>query len=289
MNPPNSTQLASLIGNLTASDATSTTASLLAGLNAPTPTPTPAPNPSEEVAQEPVAEQAPQEETPVVDQSAPEETAQDTDAPAEQTTTLPDASGDPVVGTVDPAVSNAPAAVLTPSPDPAPVTAAPTPSSVPSNDQSIEGAVELSANCGAMGKIVYTRILEYMVDMKPRKPIDEASAGRNQVKLYNALLDLINKTEGDFTEVFTAVLKLFAIHGVEGKVFHEKYATRSMQSVNLNTDARRMFANLLNMFRLLADPAGRQVALKQISLPRTLVMPVTEVGRARVMNFFRVQ
>ena len=136
-----------------------------------------------------------------------------------------------------------------------------------------------------LGKAQLETLLAYMVAMAPRKPITEVDGARYQVQLYRLLTTVINRLEDDFTPVFTAILRMFDEHS--NGVFKETSVFRFIPQLTLAEPDRRQFLALLNMLKVLAPVKGRQIAIKQVDMTRTLGgKAISEVGRQRVLAYF---
>lgn len=126
---------------------------------------------------------------------------------------------------------------------------------------------------------------DYVAKMRPRAPVTVDDISRNQAVLAHTLTSVINRLDGDdFHLMFNYVLQQFKQHA-EG-VFRPVLVNRGMDLVPLAPEALRLFQRLINMFTLLADPATREVAHRQIDLAKTLAGAISEPGRQRVFQFF---
>lgn len=171
------------------------------------------------------------------------------------------------------------AAPVAAAPADAPVVAAPAPAEVQ--------PMILPVHVGLVGQSAIASLQQYVINMKPRTPIEPGTGARHQQSLYRALINIIDKTGNDFEPVFGAALQLF--HNHADGAFHEKHVFRFMEHVQLSPDERTAFQRLLNMMKLAADPKGRHIALKQMNFESTLKAPmVSEAGRQRVMAFFNL-
>lgn len=132
-------------------------------------------------------------------------------------------------------------------------------------------------------KIIISQIESYMSDMKPGKPMSPEIGARNQVTLYRAILNTINNLESEFNEVFTYILKSF--HEERKGVFSEIYVFRFMEHIAIHEAERRLFQRLLNLIKITADPKGRELALRQIDLGKT-VDGLSSIGQQRIMSYF---
>lgn len=135
---------------------------------------------------------------------------------------------------------------------------------------------------GKLGIIHF--LTEYSVAMAPRKPITPSEGGHQQAQLYHALINLINKEDEHFKQIFSAVLRYVEME-IEG-VFSHTHAFRFTDVVPLNAEQRSAFNSLVWMLRLTASPKDRKEGLKQVSLEKSLQKGVTDAGRQRVLAFY---
>jgi hypothetical protein len=135
-----------------------------------------------------------------------------------------------------------------------------------------------------VGKMAYQNILDYVINMAPKNPIQIDEGCRHQTRLYSSIMSIINNLDADFNKAFGALLKL--IHEQKDGVFHEIQIFRFMDHIALPLDDRKAFQRIINLLKLTADPKGRALALKQVSLKNSLEFGVNESGRQRLMAFY---
>lgn len=181
------------------------------------------------------------------------------------------------------AQSPAPAAPVTPVAD-----LQSEPADVEGTEEADEGLAEPEwiTNLGMTGKMFKGTFDRYMVDMRPRMPVDEAAINRNQTTLLRTVLGVINSVEGsEFHSLWNYILQCFAKHSTG--VFSEPMVYRGMEHNQMTPEQSRLYPRIVNMLILLADPATRAVALRQINLQKSLAGElVSEAGRRRVFQYF---
>ena len=133
------------------------------------------------------------------------------------------------------------------------------------------------------GSLYFQNIQDYIKAMAYRKPVSVEDGSRAQVALYRTLTGIINNLGEDFNVVFAAVLAEFDNH--RDGVFHETHAFRFMETVNLQERDRKVFQRLLNLMKHTADVKGREVALRQIDLTKTLD-GFSEQSKQKVLSFY---
>lgn len=138
----------------------------------------------------------------------------------------------------------------------------------------------------AAHQIEINRILMYIGRMAPGREADLKVALTEQVGLYRAIQNIINRQETYFTQLFSALLFLFKqeYNGALG----DRYRMRFMDNIPLHAGDRKAFANITQMLCILADPKSREIALKQVNMERALENGLTEEGRTRVLNYFNI-
>lgn len=142
-------------------------------------------------------------------------------------------------------------------------------------------------NLGVFAKALKQAFDQYQLKMKPRTPVNDEDIARNQTSLARIIFGTINTLEGkDFDLMFGHILAQF--HKEASGVFHELYVNRGMDVIELSSEDRRLFNNVINMIKLTADPAGRSISLKQVDLNKTLIGSITEAGRQKVYGFYNL-
>ena len=127
---------------------------------------------------------------------------------------------------------------------------------------------------------------KYIVEMGPKRPVSIEEGVRNQVLLYRAITNTINRQNDHFRPAFTALLRLFV--ELKDSVFHEAYVFRFMDNINLPENDRKAFQRLLNLIKVLAPVEGREQAKAQINFEASLAYGLTEEGRQRLLAYFNV-
>lgn len=133
----------------------------------------------------------------------------------------------------------------------------------------------------------FEELKSYVVEMKPGRQMNEDLGGQHQVRLYRTLQMLINNVTTDWSRVFGTLLAL--VHEFEGpqgafgvSVF------RFTETMKLDSNDRQGFVRLLNMLTMMADPKSRAEQLKFVEWERALHFGLTEDGRTRILNHFKL-
>lgn len=143
---------------------------------------------------------------------------------------------------------------------------------------------EPSETFGLIGQRVMSILNAYADKMAPRKPVSDAVIIEQQRLLFEAILKTINDSGEDFEKLMKKVLAFFEQH--KNGVFHETRVFRGMDSIPLSQNDRTAFTRLLNLFKLVANPQSRKLAIKQVDLHASLQYGVTEQGKNRLLTFF---
>lgn len=140
---------------------------------------------------------------------------------------------------------------------------------------------------GIMAKAMLQTIDDYIVTMRPGRPVDAGTINRQQISLHRALIKIINEVEEGFDQTWAKVLQRFALHNATG-AFRETHVFRGIANLTLGPDSRQAFQRLINLCLLTADPQSRHLSVKQIDFKRTLEFDLTDAGRTKLLNFYRV-
>jgi hypothetical protein len=138
----------------------------------------------------------------------------------------------------------------------------------------------------AAGRVTRARLDEYVTAMDMGKPMDVPAGVRWQGTLYRMVVGTINRNDQFFRENFEDLLKL--IQENPRGVFGPTAIFRFVDQLEMTLDDRKAFECLLHLLTMVADPRGRQVALKQIDVEMALRYGVTEQGRQRVADYLQV-
>ena len=144
--------------------------------------------------------------------------------------------------------------------------------------------VEAPEKFGPIGQRVMSVLTSYADKMAPRKPVSDAVILEQQRLLFDALMKTINDSGNDFENLLTDVFAFFEQN--KNGVFFETRIFRGMDNVQLSQDERAAFTRILNLFKLVANPQSRGIALKQVDLHASLQYGVTEYGKNRLLSYF---
>jgi hypothetical protein len=209
-------------------------------------------------------------------------------APSLAQGTLPPQGSIPPVailgGTVISSVLTPPPAPA-PAPTPTPVSTPPAPGFIQTGISDVDQIVEnLMKDTSTEAKIVINTIKEYLLAMKPGKPLTVKQGTAYQVSFYNALLTAINKIEKDFRPTMQSILAL--LHAHKDGAFRETHVFRFIEHVQLSSEHRMGFRKITTLLKTLANPATRQDLLRQMNFDPLLKYGLTERGRTKLAAFF---
>lgn len=129
-----------------------------------------------------------------------------------------------------------------------------------------------------------SRVLTYLERMAPNRPIDTKQGCAEQIALYRAIQNIINRQETYFTQLFSALLFIFKS---EAKgALGDRYRMRFMDNIQLAAGDRKAFAHLTQAFSILADPQSRDLAIRQVNMEMMLANGLTAAGQQRVLHYF---
>jgi hypothetical protein len=188
--------------------------------------------------------------------------------------------------TVTPVATPAPTEAPTPAPTQAPkIAVVEAPKPVVANASNAERLAKILSNVPSANQIDISRVQAYIERMSPKRPIDAKVGTAEQVALYRAIQNIVNRQEEFFHPLFTALLFLFQTEGRDGAL-SDRFRMRFMDNVSLPVGDRKAFANITQMLHILADPKSRSLAMKQVSMERALENGLTAEGRDRVLSYF---
>lgn len=126
----------------------------------------------------------------------------------------------------------------------------------------------------------------YIESMKPGKPVRSVEGAQSQYTLWMALFNVIhNAPSSQFKSLWNIVLGFFVKH--EKGALGECYYNRFSEMWKYDTNQLTAFQRLLNLISLTANPATREVGLRQVNLDVTLSKGFSEDGRNRLIAFYK--
>lgn len=128
------------------------------------------------------------------------------------------------------------------------------------------------------------RIQTYVERMEPNRPITVPAGAKEQVALYRAIQNIINRQDKYFTQLFTAALAIFKaeMKGALG----DKYRLRFLESVELSVGDRKAFQYITHLMFVTADPKSRAMAISTVNIAKALENGLTAEGRDRVLKYY---
>jgi hypothetical protein len=188
-----------------------------------------------------------------------------------------------VLGTQDLSLKAA-APVAAAAPAPAVKAAAPTQTGISEVDQLVD---KLMIGASIEAKNAINTIRDYVVKMKPGKPVSVAIGKQLQVDFYKAQLVVLNTLGRDFEPTMHVLLAL--LHAHKDGAFRETHVFRFIEHVNLSSSDRIGFRKITTLLKTLANPTTRPELLRQISFEPLLRHGLTERGRTQLAKFFKKQ
>jgi len=168
-----------------------------------------------------------------------------------------------------PVVEPTPAPVApTPAPEAPVVTEASGEPEMPEENVLVEPTPVVYKQADMSREIIENNLAGYAKAMAPNAPISADEAAAKQLSLYRTFQVVLRSKGPDFFKNMDLLLGFIAQH--RNTLFSEARAFRSMDIVRLPANERKNFERLLNLFIGTAARDTRLMALKQVSLERTL-------------------
>jgi len=171
-----------------------------------------------------------------------------------------------------------------PAEEPSPVVFVPAPSAIP---PVMKDAYALPLSASPSAKLNIEELKEFVAKMQPDVLLTPEQGGQQQTIFYQILIQAINTPAEDFGAVFALVTKI--IRENLGGCFAPENMHRYTPHVTMPSASVTHFRNLLNALVALADPATRQIAVRQINVEQAFGdRKIKEESRQRVMSFFNL-
>lgn len=129
-----------------------------------------------------------------------------------------------------------------------------------------------------------TALGNYLDAMGVTKAIPPEQGARHQVMFWRAIQAMINGGGKEFRMGWNAFLAVMQ-NEREG-VFAERYMFRFVEQISIPKSDYDAFCSILNLAHVTADPKGRQLALKQVDMNKTLASGYNDEGRQALLSFY---
>lgn len=130
------------------------------------------------------------------------------------------------------------------------------------------------------------RVKLYCKAMAPGKPVSDKTGAAEQVGLYRAIQNIINRQEKYFNPLFTALLAIFTAE--RNGALGDRYRNRFMEHVVLPKADVTALQNLSHLLHVIGPVATREASLKMINIEKCLASGLTADGQRRVLQFLGV-
>ena len=138
---------------------------------------------------------------------------------------------------------------------------------------------------GTVGqRSLVAQLEQYIAAMKPGMPVEIAAGSRNQISLWRTIQNMIERSGDEFTNLYSLLLAYFEAY--KDDVFHEIYVFRFAENTTLPPDELDSYQQMINLIKLTCSQKGRDVALRQVDLGRTMKSNISESGKQRVLGFY---
>jgi len=152
--------------------------------------------------------------------------------------------------------------------------------------QSFLARVQVLKQQGSISeKGLIDRLENYVTKMAPQNQMNEKDGSALQMSLYKTMINVIEKSDTEFTSCFNILLGFFKEY--EKQAFGDLYVNRFMENGILKGQEAATFQKLVNMLKITCETSTRQAALKQMSLEKALEKGLSEQGRQRIIAFYR--
>ncbi len=129
-------------------------------------------------------------------------------------------------------------------------------------------------------------VLTYVKNMAPGQPVEATSGNKQQLDLYRSIVYMINNDSvSNFPLVYGLLLKIVDEFSEKG-AFAPTHVFRFVNETHTNKEEIKGFNSLMNLLTATASNINRSNSAKMINFDRTLAIGFTDLGKARVLNFY---
>lgn len=126
----------------------------------------------------------------------------------------------------------------------------------------------------------------YVDKMHPSQTVSEDEGARHQYNLWRALIFVIDQSPQDeFKKLWNIVLAYFEHY--KQTVFHDRYVFRFSEFWQWSDDQLTALQRLINIIKLTSNQEDRAKGLKQVDLNRSLDTGITDIGRQKLVSFYK--
>lgn len=130
------------------------------------------------------------------------------------------------------------------------------------------------------------RLQEYVREMKPGLPIENAKGAIQQKQLWGTIKFVLGQTGSEFVAMYAELLRVVAEN--RKGVFNERYVYRFMDQLAISSPERKNFERMLNLLMSTCDPKTRQFSLKQVDMRATLQGFADNNIQQRISGYYAV-
>lgn len=135
-----------------------------------------------------------------------------------------------------------------------------------------------------LSMIIADELSAYAAKMAPNVPHSPEEGASAQVLLYRAIQKVLRLDGNTFTDEMDKLLAF--VHEHRKTLFSEYNAFRHMETIALPPKERLSFTRLLNMLIVMADPAARQLSIKQVDITKTMELFNDPQAHQRILGYF---
>lgn len=135
-----------------------------------------------------------------------------------------------------------------------------------------------------LSMIIADELSTYAAKMAPNVPHSPEEGASAQVLLYRAIQKVLRLDGSNFTDEMDKLLAF--VHEHRKTLFSEYNAFRHMETIALPPKERLSFTRLLNMLIVMADPAARQLSIRQVDITKTMELFNDPQAHQRILGYF---
>lgn len=135
------------------------------------------------------------------------------------------------------------------------------------------------------GQGLVARLEDYIVAVKPGMPIEIPDLLRQQKALYRIVMAFVENPEPTFAGPWNALLYLFNKHASGALGGHHPF--RMLEQLDITPEEFATIQRIINLLQLTCNVQSRDVAMRQVSLDKTLSYPVSAQARRNIITFYQ--
>lgn len=135
-------------------------------------------------------------------------------------------------------------------------------------------------------KFIISEFEMYLSRMQPGLQVSVTQGAKYQEQLWKAINTVIESHDRDFKASWSLILAFF--HNYANHAFHLKYLYRFNEQLAMPREAITLMEGVYAIITVTANPEERQVLKKEVDINRAMRTGISEKGRSKLLNFYRV-